>query len=86
MRLKRPESNKSASLQQPKRSVTAMNQIWSMDFLADALFDDRKLGALKAVIEYVDLACRFVCKPGRWSHFRVRGCPGRGGRREIWRG
>src|SRR3569832_1227975 len=43
LRLKRPKRNKSAKLRQPKQLVTAMNQIWSMDFVADALFDGRRL-------------------------------------------
>ena len=42
-RLKRPKRNKSARLRQPKHVVTAMNQIWSMDFVADALFDGGRL-------------------------------------------
>jgi putative transposase len=46
LRMKRPKRNKSARLRQPKHVVTAMNQIWSMDFVADALFDGRKLRAL----------------------------------------
>ncbi len=49
LRLKRPKRNKSAQLRQPKHLVTAMNQIWSMDFVADALFDGRKLRALSVV-------------------------------------
>src|SRR3569832_2387026 len=49
LRLKRPKRNKSAKLRQPKQLVTAMNQIWSMDFVADALFDGRRLRALTVV-------------------------------------
>ncbi|PTR14374.1 hypothetical protein C8R31_10646 [Nitrosospira sp. Nsp2] len=52
LRLKRPKRNKSARLRQPKHSVTAMNQIWSMDFVADALFDGRRLRALTIVDNY----------------------------------
>lgn len=52
LRLKRPKRNKSARLRQPKHVVTAMNQIWSMDFVADALFDGRKLRALTVVDNY----------------------------------
>jgi len=52
LRLKRPKRNKSARLRQPKQLVTAMNQIWSMDFVADALFDGRKLRALTVVDNY----------------------------------
>ena len=46
LRLKR---NESARLRQPKHVVTAINQIWSMDFVADALFDGRRLRALTVV-------------------------------------
>src|SRR3569833_770550 len=52
LRLKRPKRNKSAKLRQPKQLVTAMNQIWSMDFVADALFDGRRLRALTVVDNY----------------------------------
>jgi putative transposase len=43
LRLKRPRRNKSAKLRQPKQLAFAINEIWSMDFVADALFDGRKL-------------------------------------------
>lgn len=50
--MKRPKRNKSARLRQPKHLVTAINQIWSMDFVTDALFDCRKLRALTVVDNY----------------------------------
>jgi len=49
LRHKRPRRNKAARLRQPKQMVSAMNEIWSMDFVADALFDGRKLRALTVV-------------------------------------
>jgi len=52
LRLKRPKRNKSARLRQPKQLATAINEIWSMDFVADALFDGRKLRALTVVENY----------------------------------
>lgn len=52
LRLKRPKRNKSARLRQPKHLVTVMNQIWSMDFVSDALFDGRRLRALTVVENY----------------------------------
>ncbi|SCY55283.1 putative transposase [Nitrosospira sp. Nsp13] len=52
LRFKRPKRNKSARLRQPKHFVTAMNQISSMDFVADALFDGRRLRALTVVDNY----------------------------------
>jgi len=52
LRLKRPRRNKAARLRQPKQIVTAINEIWSMDFVADALFDGRKLRMLTVVDNY----------------------------------
>jgi putative transposase len=49
LRLKRPRRNKAAKWRQPKQLVTAINEIWSMDFVADALFDGRKLRMLTVV-------------------------------------
>jgi putative transposase len=48
----RPRRNKSARLRQPQQLVSTMNQIWSMDFVADALFDGRRLRALTVVDNY----------------------------------
>ncbi|MDT4863250.1 IS3 family transposase ISRso16 [compost metagenome] len=49
LRLKRPRSNKAAQRRQPKQLAHAINEIWSMDFVADALFDGRKLRMLTEV-------------------------------------
>lgn len=49
LRLKRPRRNKAAQLRQPKQLAQAINEIWSMDFVADALFDGRKLRMLTVV-------------------------------------
>ena len=49
LRHRRPRRNKAARLRQPKQIVTAMNEIWSMDFVSDATFDGRKLRALTVV-------------------------------------
>jgi putative transposase len=49
LRLKRPRRNKAARLRQPKQLARAINEIWSMDFVADALFDGRKLRMLTVV-------------------------------------
>lgn len=48
----RPRRNKSARLRQPKQLVRSVNEIWSMDFVADALFDGRRLRALTVVDNY----------------------------------
>ena len=50
LRHKRPRRNKSARLRQ--HIVTAINEIWSMDFVADALFDGRRLRTLTVVDNY----------------------------------
>ena len=49
MRLKRAKRNKTAQLRQPKTLAHHINQIWSMDFVADNLFDGRKLRMLTVV-------------------------------------
>ena len=49
LRLKRPRRNKAAKLRQPKQIAFAINEVWSMDFVADALFDGRKLCMLMVV-------------------------------------
>ena len=49
LRLKRPRRNKAAKWRQPKQMCTEMNELWSMDFVADALFDGRKLRMLTVV-------------------------------------
>jgi putative transposase len=49
LRQKRPKRNKAAQLRQPKKLALHINQIWSMDFVADNLFDARKLRILKVV-------------------------------------
>jgi len=47
--IKRLRRNKAAKLRQPKQMAHAINEIWSMDFVADALFDGRKLRMLTVV-------------------------------------
>jgi putative transposase len=49
LRLKRPRRNKAAKLRQPKPLAFAINEIWSMAFVADELFDGRKLRMLTVV-------------------------------------
>ncbi len=49
LRHKRPKRNKAAQLRQPKTLAHTINQIWSMDFVADNLFDGRKLRMLTVV-------------------------------------
>ena len=49
LRHKRSKRNKAAQLRQPKALAQHINQIWSMDFVADNLFDGRKLRMLTVV-------------------------------------
>ena len=49
LRLKRPKRNKAAQWRQPKQLCSRPNELWSMDFVADALFDGRKLRMLTVV-------------------------------------
>jgi len=52
LRHKRPRRNKAARLRQPKQWVSAINEIQSMDFVADTLFDGRRLRALTVMDNY----------------------------------
>jgi len=45
----RPRRNRAAKLRQPKQLAFAINEVWSADFVADALFDGRKLRMLTVV-------------------------------------
>jgi putative transposase len=49
LRQKRPKRNNATQLRQPKKFALHINQIWSMDFVADNLFDGRKLRMLTVV-------------------------------------
>ncbi|QKV57551.1 MAG: hypothetical protein HT580_10175 [Dechloromonas sp.] len=52
LRHRRPKRNKAAYLRQPKKPSAGINDIWSMDFVADALFDGRRLRTLPVVDNY----------------------------------
>lgn len=43
LRLKSPKRNKAVKLRQPSKLATAINDFWSMNFVADALLDNSKL-------------------------------------------
>ena len=49
LRHKRPKGHKAAQLGQTKTQANCANQIWSMDFVADNLFDGRKIRMLTVV-------------------------------------
>jgi putative transposase len=46
LRIKRPRRHVSAAHRAERMPVTAPNEVWSMDFVSDALFDGRRLRAL----------------------------------------
>ena len=46
LRIKRPRRHVSAAHRTERAAVTAPNEVWSMDFVSDALFDGRRLRAL----------------------------------------
>lgn len=49
LRLKRPRRHVSAATRERQPAATAPNELWSMDFVSDALFDGRRLRALTVV-------------------------------------
>ncbi|MET3875967.1 putative transposase [Chitinophaga sp. OAE865] len=49
LRSKRPRRNKSAAHRLERPNITNLHQCWSMDFVADALFDGRKFRSLTIV-------------------------------------
>ncbi len=49
LRLKRPRRHVSAANRERQPAATAPNELWSMDFVSDALFDGRRLRALTIV-------------------------------------
>ena len=52
LRHQRPRRHKTARRRQPLMQASAANMLWSMDFVADALFDGRRLRALTVVDQY----------------------------------
>jgi len=52
LRTKRPRRNKSSAHRMERPQLSTINQCWSMDFVADQLFDGRKFRALTIVDNY----------------------------------
>ena len=52
LRSKRPKRNKAAAHRQDYPSVSKIDECWSMDFVADQLFDGRRFRALTVVDNY----------------------------------
>lgn len=53
LRRKRPRRRKAAAHRLERTVLTAPNQVWSMDFVADALFDGRRFRALTVVDNFI---------------------------------
>ncbi len=49
LRAKRPHRRKAAAMRMDRLTLTAPDQLWSMDFVSDALFDGRRFRALTIV-------------------------------------
>jgi putative transposase len=49
LRIKKPRRNVSAADRERQPAASAANEMWSMDFVSDALFDGRRLRALTVV-------------------------------------
>jgi putative transposase len=49
LRLKKPRRNVSAANRKRQPAAPTVNEMWSMDFVSDALFDGRRLRALTVV-------------------------------------
>ena len=49
LRLRRPRRNVSAANREWQPGASSPNEMWSMEFVSDALFDGRRLGALTVV-------------------------------------
>ena len=55
VRNKTPRRKVSAKLREDRRAATAPNQVWAMDFMADQLFDGRRLRLLTVIDAYTRL-------------------------------
>lgn len=64
LRLKRPRRYVSAASRNRQPDATKANELWSMDFVSDALFDGRKLRALTVVDAFTREALAIDVEPG----------------------
>lgn len=72
LRYKRPRRHKSAAHRQPRVLAQAVNEVWSMDFVCDALFDGRRLRAL-AIVDNFTRECLAIEVDQRLSGEHVVG-------------
>ena len=52
LRIKRPRRSKASANRMERPDISTINQVWSMDFVADQTFEGRKLRALTIVDNY----------------------------------
>jgi putative transposase len=64
LRLKRPRRHVSAVHREQRPSAAAPNEVWSMDFMSDALFDGRRLRALTVVDTFTREVLAIEVDPG----------------------
>lgn len=64
LRLKRSRRNVSAAKGQRQPAASSPNEMWSMDFISDALFDGRRLRALTVVDAFTREALAIDVDPG----------------------
>ncbi len=71
LRLKKPRRNVSAANRSRQPAAAAANEMWSMDFVSDALFDGRRLRALTVVDAFTREALAIdvgqASRVSRWS-------------------
>ena len=64
LRLKRPRRHVTAATREARTPAGAPNDLWSMDFVSDALFDGRRLRALTVVDAYTREALKIEVDQG----------------------
>lgn len=72
LRLKRPRRNKAAKLRQPKQIAFAINEVWSMDFVADSLVNGRRLKLLTVADDFTHECVDIVTDHGISGHYVTR--------------
>ena len=67
LRTKRPRRNRSAAQRQERIELTGMHQVWSMDFVADQLFNGKRFRILTIVDNYSKKS------PGLYANQNIKG-------------
>jgi transposase InsO family protein len=66
LRTKRPRRHRTAATRLDRPELNAPNQLWSMDFVSDALFNGNKFRALTPFIESFNGSFRDECLNVNW--------------------